>query len=356
MRATVTLSAASLVFCLFAGASAQSGSVLSDLADPQLRARYRQEAIERIKCAPLSDTSDKVAVFDEASTHKWDRVRMGCAVTYGAEALEDLSLPTNLFWAWITFRAQNIERHLIVLGAHLEYFDVLNKSYSDHYQGIELVSELSVRWAQNLARAQRIVDRIEPLVAKLTEARILRAAFLLASTQRESTVEQQNAAVAAAMADLEVAVQENPEALDGLGLLLLGQVLVTLPEMLGGDAMRGITLLEKAHAQNPTDLAVHRALVEAYLGEREKDKAVALLGHALTVDANAENPQDYVDDTKFLGGIADRLGKSDLVAAFRSRRDAVLASHTNLLTRKQTAAFGHGGENPLTGEHADDLQ
>ena len=334
---------------------AQSGSVMSDLADPARLARAKEEASTRIRCPDLDDAKARNAAFDGAQDHKWDRAGMGCAVQYGAEALDDLSLPTNLIWAWLTFRVKNIERHLVVLGAHLEYFDVLHKAYNDHYQGIELLSELSVRWAQTKARAERIVAKIEPLMAKLPEARILRAAYRLASTQRESTLEAQNKAVSDAVVDLEVAIQEKSEALDGLAPLLLGQVLVVLPEMLGGDVDRGIDLLERAHGYNPTDLAVHRALAEAYAGERAKDKAIDLLKHALSVDAAAENPQDYVDDTKFLGGIADRFAQPEMVAAFRARRNAVLRQHPHLLTRRQTAVFGHGGEHPVTGDYVDEL-
>ena len=335
--------------------SAQTGSVLSDLADPEVQARHKAEAAERIKCTPVTGYDAKIAAFDAGADSKWDRAAMACAVEAGAQAMNELSLPTNLIWAFVTFRVDNIEKHLEVFGAHLEHFDALAKSYSDHYEGIEKSSELAVRWEQTRARATALLEKIDPLVPKLTEARILRAAFHLASNAKETPPEDANAAMAKAIEDLEIAVAENPEALDGLGLLILGQLLTALPEFLGGDALRGIELLENANKLNPSDLAVHRALVEAYLGEREGDKAVALLEAALAVDPAKENPQDYVDDTQFLGGLAQRAGRDDLAKQFGAKRNAQLAANTSLLARVQNATFGHGGADPITGKRADAL-
>lgn len=335
--------------------AAQTGSVLSDLDNPEVKAKHRAEAAERIKCDPIADWDAKIAAYEAGAAAKWDRAGMGCAVEAGADAMRDLSLPTNLIWAVVTFRTDNIERHLQVFGAHLEYFDVLAKSYSDHYEGIEKSSELAVRWEQNRARSEEMLVRITPLVPKLTEARILRAAYYLSSTAKETSPEEGNKAMALAIEDLEIALEENPEALDGLACLIMGQLLTALPEFLGGDALRGIELLERANELNPTDLAVHRALTEAYLGERDDDKAVALLEAALAVDPAAENAQDYVDDTKFLGGLAVRAGRDDLASQFGKKRDAMLAENTSLLERRQSASFGHGGADPITGKRVDDL-
>ncbi|MGR3761111.1 tetratricopeptide repeat protein [Roseobacteraceae bacterium NS-SX3] len=355
LRLLRLLASSLLPLAAAAPALGQTGSVLSDMTDPDVQARYRAEAVERIKCPPLPGWDAKMAAFEAAGMHKWDRAAMGCAVAAGTDALDDLSLPASLMWAFFTLRVDNIERHLEVLGANLEYFDVLSKAYSDHYQGIELSSELSVRWERTRARCERILEKIAPIMPKLAEARILRAGFHLASTAREATPEQQSAALAIAVEDLESAIADDPAALDGLGQLMLGQVLLALPEFLGGNALRAIALLEQAHELNPGDLTVRRALTEAYLGEREDGKAIALLASALTSNPALENPQDYVDDTRFLGGLAVRAGRPDLAKQFGEARDRMLAARPELLTRKQTAAFGHGGEDPITGLDTDEL-
>lgn len=335
--------------------AAQTGSVLSDLESEEVRARYRAEAAEKIACPRIEGYDALMAAFEQNATSKWDRAAMGCATEYGARAMDELSLPTNLIWAVATFRTGNIETHLEVLGAHLDYFEVLDQSYSAHYQGVELAAELGLRWEQARERAEGLMARIDPLVSKLTEARLLRAAYLLASTLRETQTDAQNAAVAAAVEDLQIAIEENPEALDGLGPLLLGQVLAVLPEFLGGDILAAIALLEQAHALNPTDLSVHHTLVEAYLGERETDKALALLKQAVGIDPVAENLQDYVDEMKYLGGLALRAGAPELARQMGEQRATVLAAHQQLDPRKEMAALGHGGADPLTGKKPEDL-
>ena len=344
------LSASVLAMTATAAVAADSGSVLSDMSDPVLLEKYRKEATERIKCKPIDDWDARMEAYRAAAASKWDRAAMGCAVEYGTQAAMELSVPSSAIWAFVTFRVDNIETNLEVLGANLEYFDVLAKSYSEHYQGIELSSELHVRWEQTRQRCDELLARIEPLIPDVTEARILRAAYYLASTVKETPLDKQNEAVAKATAELEIAVKEKPDALNGLGQLMLGQVLFALPEFLGGDALRAIALLEEAHRLNPADMNAYRALAEAYLGERENDKAVDLLKEALATDPAGVNPQDYVDAFKFLGGLGIRVGLPELAAQFADKREAMLKEKPDLLARKETAAFGHGGEDPLTGK------
>ncbi|MCL6285824.1 tetratricopeptide repeat protein [Ruegeria sp. 2012CJ41-6] len=346
----------STLACLIAvPAFAQTGSVMSDLADPEALARFRAEAAERIKCDPIEDWDAKMAAFEADGNKKWKQAEMGCALEAGSQALDEMSLPTNLIWAFVTFRVDNIERHLEVLGGHLEYFEVLKEDAGRLDSGAERSAEVYVRWMQNRERAEVILEKIDPIVPKLTEARILRAAYQLASTLRESTSEEQGDALNAAKADLEIAVAEKPEALDGLGQMMLGQILVTLPEFLDGDTPRGIELLENANALNPADMSVHRALIDAYMGVRENDKAVALLQAALEIDPADVNPQDYVDDMQFLGGLAVRLDQPEMVTQFAERRSAMFDKMPELHTRKDVATLGHGSENPFTGVDSNDL-
>ena len=79
--------------------TAQSGSVLSDLSNPEVQARYRAEAAKRIACPPIAGYDALMAAYAANATSKWDRAAMGCALEYGAEAMKELSLPKNLGWA-----------------------------------------------------------------------------------------------------------------------------------------------------------------------------------------------------------------------------------------------------------------
>ena len=352
---SVTASVLGLLATTGTASAQQTGSVLSDLSNPEVIAKHRAEAEERIACPVVDGYRKQMAAFSEHGMAKWDRAAMGCAIEYGSDAVRDLSIPSSALWAFVTFRADNIETALEVLGAHLEYFDVLDKAYGAHYQGIEQSSELGLRWERTHASGQEILDRVNPLVPAIPEARIVRAAFNLASTMREATPEQESAALVSALEDLSIAIEEKPEALDGVGQLVMGQVMVALPEFLGGDALAGIELLETANTMNPSDITVHMSLVEAYLGERENDKAIALLQAALDVDPETNHPQDYVDETKHLGGLALRTNHAEIAAAFAEKREAILAAQPQLLSRTEHASFGHGGEDPITGEKPDAL-
>ena len=337
-------------------AIAQSGSVLSDMSNPEVVAKGRAEAAAAIKCDTPSGWDAQMAAFRANAKSKWDHVAMDCAVKAGAAAIRDVSIPVNVIWAFVTFRVDNIEAALEVLGAHLEYFDVLDKAYSDFYQGIEKSSELHVRWEQTRASGAEILTRVEPLADAVPEVRVLRAAYILSSTARETETKAQNVAVEAAIADLSHVIKNNPETLDGLAHLILGQILLTLPEFLGGDALAGIALLETSQEMNPNDISIHMALAEAYIGEREDDKAVAMLEAALAVDPATNNTQDYFDEARHMGGLAQRLGKDDLAVAFDDRRKAQLAVQPYLLTRKEHGgSFGHGEDDPITGKSADTL-
>ncbi|MCL6285823.1 hypothetical protein M3P21_20070 [Ruegeria sp. 2012CJ41-6] len=334
-------------------ASAQSGTVLSENESPENLAQARAAAAERIKCDPIEGQDAKIAAFEAAGGKKWDEVEMGCALKAGSQALDEISLPAGLTEASST---ADIEQHLGVLKAHIEYFEVLDKDAAGLYLPVESAADLHVRWTQNRNRSEVILAKIDPILPELTEARILRAAYQLASTLRESTDQEKSAARNAAKADLEIAVAENPEALDGLGQLMLGQILVMLPEILGGDALHGIELLENANALNPDDLSVHRALVAAYIGERETDKALAVLATALEVDPATINPQDYVDDMQFLGGLAQRLEQTEMADRFTESRSAMLTGNPELLERGTAASLRYNGDNPFTGQDPNDLK
>ncbi|MCL6282613.1 tetratricopeptide repeat protein [Ruegeria sp. 2012CJ41-6] len=318
-------------------AIAQTASLKS--SDPAVNTHHRAKVEASIKCPKIEGWSAQMKAFEAAATHKWDRATMGCAILYGTEAVEQLSAPSSALWAILTFRADKVETTLGVLAAHVEYFDVLDKRYSDPDLSVALSSELAVRWEQTRASGAEIIARIKPLLSSIPEARILRAAFATASTRRDTTSAQRIAALRSATVDLERAIADNPEALEGTGQRLLGQILL-LPAKSGGDTQRGIALLEAAHQLNPNDLSIHRMLVRAYLANGENSKATAMLLAALEADQAMENPQDYVDDTKDLGELALQAGQPDISERLMERRAHMLADRPELLARGGLTSFG----------------
>lgn len=333
-----------------------SGSVASDVEDPAVVAKFRKLAEDKTKCSPIEEVDKKYAAYEAASGDKWDRAGMDCAVQYGTEAVLTMSVPSSALWALVTFRAGHIEKTLKVLGSNIEYFDVLAKSYEDFYQTIEVQSELTLRWERTRERSERLLARVEPLAGSVPEVRVLRAAYYLASTLKEATPDKKTKAIAAALKDLEAVVKDSPKTLDGLPQFLLGQTLDALPEFLGGDSDRAVSLLEQAHKMDPDNLAFDHALADAYLGERRTDEAAKLFEAALSVVPDRGNPQDYVDEAKYMGGLAVRISRPDLAKKFAEKREAVLAAKPFLLARKGTAAFGHTSENPMTGVDSNALR
>lgn len=339
VRLLIIIVAAGNCFSI-AHAQESQGSVLRDNSDPAIIEKYRNDAREKIVCQRLQTPEELSKQFTSLSSMKWDRAKMGCGVSYGA--------------ALAKADPDNVELQMAALGANIEYFSVLLQGYSDHYQSIELSSELAVRWETARNSAEAILLRLNPYADDVVEVRVLRAAYWLLATQKGAAQNETNEAIAKATVDLETAIATKPEVLDGLGLQLLAQILLSLPEFLGGDSLRAIELLEKARAVNPNSFAITRTLIEAYLGERRNAAAIDLLETALEIDAG-DDLQSYVDETLLLGGMAVRVGQEELGKAYGAARDSTLKLHPYLQVRKSQASLGHGGVNPITGEDPDAL-
>lgn len=321
-----------------------SVSIFEDMENPELISLAKRKLDMTMHCAPIRSETTKNDVYVEMSEARWDRFAMGCALEYGVELMDDLVFPVF-----------SIEKRLNLLGAHLTYFDVLNKQYNAHYQGGDLTTELSWRWDKNLIQTQRLLEKVEIYEFFIPEITVMKAAFLLASRQREHSTREVMDATAQAMILLEEVIADSPEAIGGLPLLMLSQSLLALPEFAGGDPLRAIELLEQGLTIDPNNLSFHRWLVEALLGEREKEAAITVLRKAMHVPVDVLHPQDYVDMAKDLGGIAVRLNVDDVAQHFSLNRQKLLSEKPYLLARKSRASVGHGGAHPITGEIANEI-
>lgn len=317
----------------------KSTSIFAEMENPELTALAKRKLDMTIFCAPITNEEIKQAVFLEMREAKWDRFGMSCALQYGAEMIEA---------DWLSAFA--IKDKLNLLGDHITYFEVLDKQYNAHYQGGDLSIELGWRWERNRLQALQLLDDIEiyePLIAEIT---VLKAAYILASTMRESDTREMIEASVKAKGMLDAVVAKSPDVIDGLPLLMLAQLLLALPEFSGGDPIRAIELLEQGMAIDPENLSFHRWLIEGLVAERESAAAIEVLRKAAAVPVDASHPQDYVDMAKVLGGIAVRLGEKDIAAHFSKNRKQLLSKKPYLLARKARASVGHGGANPITGE------
>jgi tetratricopeptide (TPR) repeat protein len=314
-------------------------SIFMEMENPELMAMAKRKLDMTMYCAPIRDEQVKRDVYTDMSDAKWDRFGMGCALEYGTEIIDESS-----------FSFLAIEDKLILLGNHLTYFEVLDKQYNAHYQGGNLTVELSWRWEKNRRQAEVLLDDISIYESLIPEIKVLKAAYYLASTRRETATKVMLESTITAMNLLNEIVEDDAEVIEGLPLLLLGQVLLALPEFSGGDPIRAIELLQQGISIAPENLSFHRWLIEGLVAEREDEVAIDILQKASQVSIDSVNPQDYVDMATVLGGIAIRLGEKDIASIFSLNRKKLLSDKPYLLSRKQHASVGHGGADPITGE------
>ncbi|MCY1305647.1 hypothetical protein D9M70_554660 [compost metagenome] len=132
--------------------------------------------------------------------------------------------------------------------------------------------------------------------------------------------------------------------------MLLGRITFVLPEFAGGDPIRAIELLKQGIAINPQDIVMRRWLVEVLVSERDYPAAKAAIQSALASQANPNEPQAYADELRAMSGLALRSGDEALAKQIAEHRKAYLTAHPQLLTRRSSASFGHGGADPFTGK------
>ena len=319
-------------------------SLASDQASlsPEEQAAINRQAQAELVCAPIADAAAKAEAFGLLSAMKWDRKKMGCGAQYGYELAQA--------------NPQDVEFQLRALGVQVDYFAVLDKNYSRLYSSSPMKDrELSLRWQTTRERSQALIERLQTMSKKVPEVVALHGIYILASATQETSDKEAFAAPGRAIPHLEAAVEQKPEALDGAALLVLGQVLLQLPEFAGGDIDRAIALLEQGGKLAPANVAVKVALIDACIAERRNDEALVTLKEAADIPAQGQNEQDYADSLRTLAGQAVRLGQQLLAREIASRREHFLDAHPYLDRRKSTASAGHGGVDPITGEDTDKI-
>lgn len=317
-------------------ATERASSVLSDLASPEMVARFKKEAEKHLACPDISAEDKKIAAFVELQTHRWSRKDIGCAALYGNQLA--MAHPDNP------------ELVLGALGAYVTAFDVLSSDYNGLYEGPQTGAELSLRWERTRESGLKLIEAMKEAYKDVLEFKILHGAFMLSAYGQESSVEQRVEAVGQSIALLEDALKQDPKALGGLTPYLLGRTYLSLPAYAGGDSLRALELLKQGAEINPDDISMLRWLAEAHIGERENKEALAVIHQAIEIAPEKSNPQVYADELRAMGGFAKRLGDAELADRIYTMRDAFLDTHPQINTRKSTASMGHGGVDPFTGK------
>lgn len=323
--------------------SPRSVSVLAEQSNPERLAKLRVEAQQKVQCEPVSSL-ELEAKYKELSTYKWDMAAMGCGVDYGFE-LANQGL----------FNFIDVERQLTILGSHIEYLDVLHKSYPSLYAPPAVTTELDVRWEKTTQQGQEIIARLARFWGWLAEFQLVSTVFELSATQHLSEHKEVIAQSQASMKVLNEILIEQPEALDALAPLVLGQLLLQLPEFNGGDPLQAIEVLKQGVELAPDNLNMHRWLIEAYVAEREPELALGVLEKAALISADQQHPQDHSDTLKEMVGYALSLQQPDLARYLNYQRTLILKQNPMLNPRQEAASLGHGGEDPITGRSAHDF-
>ncbi len=149
---------------------------------------------------------------------------------------------------------------------------------------------------------------------------------------------------------LQQAIGARSETLNGLAQIRLGRMLFELPSILGGDFQAAIVLLEQAVEIDPLSMQAFYYLAEVYEQELEEDKAAAVMAKMLAVTPADSHLQMSTDMLRLAIGLSQRMGEVELAKKLMQKRQAILTSHPELMTRVSVAVGGHGGAHPITGD------
>lgn len=293
-------------------------------------------------CSALGDSQKMKQVYPDLLKQKWDRYAYGCGALYQYELAQDS-------WFGITLKAE-------ALASQISYLDILSKQYPRIYQEGEAARELSKEWFATKARAESLISSLDRYDWLAAEIPLLHGAYLIVSVEKEATVKESFKVIPHARTLLQESVADDPAAGDALGYLLLGRLAMSLPTFFGGDIDKATDYFEKGVKQAPDNLEMLRWLTEAYLNQRQHEKANLALTDAVAVMARATiNIQDKADLMTDLGGLALRLNRQDALGVFSAERQKLLSENPYLLDRKYHASLGHGGTDPVTGKDANEI-
>jgi len=154
----------------------------------------------------------------------------------------------------------------------------------------------------------------------------------------------------AAIGKLKRAVALAPDVLHGQAQLLIGRFYLDLPPQFGGGAKLALNYLEASRRFAPENPRALRYLVEAHDELGHDQQALATLHQLAALPVDAADPQLSADEWRMGEGLATRMGDTALADRFATLRSDLMRKHPELKLRKFSAFFGHGGDDPMTGE------
>jgi len=299
------------------------------------QARVEDSAADAVYDCPVPAPEQVEARVTALSAASWDKNSLGCAADLLSAAAE--GAPTD------------IALQLQALLANVTYISHVNLLWDLDLFGIR-VPEWSARLQHTIEHAKAIDQRLAAVPVGDPNVMSARALYKLAWPIKTTDAKTIMTETRAAQALLEAATAKDPTALAGNSLWVLGRVYFDLPEFAGGDGVKALALLERAHAQTPKNISLLRYSAYAYAQDRNPPLAKGRLEEILAVDPDPANLQTTADELKNARDLATRLADPVLAQKLTDKRDALLKTHPQLLTRKPISANMHGGVDPFTGK------
>lgn len=298
------------------------------------QSRVEDSAADAVYDCPQPTPEQFEARVTALSAASWDKNSLGCAADLLSAAAE--GAPTD-----VALQVQ-------ALLANVSYLSHVNLLWDFDLYGVR-VPEWSARLQHAIDHAKAIDQR---LVAASDDPDVMsaRALYKLTWPVKMADTKTVMTETRAAQALLEKATAKDPGALGGNSLWILGRVYFDLPEFAGGDGVKALKLLERAHAQTPKNISLLRYSAYVHAQDRNPPLAKGRLVEILAVDPDPTDLQTAADELKNARDLATRLADAALAQQLTDKRDALLKAHPQLLTRKPTAANMHGGVDPITGK------
>ncbi len=299
------------------------------------QSRVDESAADAVYDCPTPAPSEFEARVTELSAAVWDKNSLGCAA--------------DLMSAAAAGAANDVALQVQAMLANLTYISHVNLLWDFDLYGIR-VPEWSARITRAIEQANTIDQRLATVPADDPDLLAARGLYKLTWPTKVADTKTVMKETRAALALLEQAVANEPKALGGNALWVLGRVYFDLPEFAGGDAVKAIKLLEQAHSQTPKNISLLRYSAYVYAQDRNPPLAKRRLTEILAIDPDPTDLQTVADELKNARDLATRLPDPALARQLTEKRDALLRAHSRLLARKPTAANMHGGVDPITGK------
>jgi tetratricopeptide (TPR) repeat protein len=287
-------------------------------------------ALAKYTCPKATTDADKRRVAATLSVETSDKNALACA----ADLRFELTTASPSALSTRVAALQSLASYIDLILS-LKRFDLVRVSWAEYDLRLEHAGKL----AAELLPATRQSWPNDPATIILT-AEI--ESSLAGPSDPQVTIKD--------IGELKKAIALAPDALHGEGEILIGRRYLDLPPLFGGGTDQALVYLEQARQIAPDDPRVLRYLAEAYDELGKRDAALGSLQALAGVTPRTSDFQLYADEWRMGEGLAARMGDSTLSDRFAALRADLMRQHPKLLLRKVAAVFGHGGDDPMTGQ------